>query len=103
MTNSSIHESGSIVLRGQLITRQLARMHRNRVENALERQASVVVDLSQVELMTPSFADECFGTLAEEFGANEFKRKIRLKGPGSEVKHLLKVVISHRLAGRKVV
>lgn len=97
---SSKTETEPVVFRGQHITRQLARMHRNRIENLLATQESVLVELGELELMTPSFADECFGVLAERLGRDEFRRRIRLKGATAEVKHLLTAVIGHRLSGR---
>ena len=48
MTNTLTNESAAVVLRGQLITRKLARMHRNRIENALDKQESVTIDLSRL-------------------------------------------------------
>lgn len=99
-SNSSVEE---IVFRGQLITRQLARMHRNRIENALEKpgREGVLVDVSQVEVMTPSFADECFGVLAERYGKESFRRRVRIRAADENVRHLLAAVIGQRLSRRK--
>jgi STAS-like domain of unknown function (DUF4325) len=97
---SSRTDPDAPLLAGRLITRRLARMHRNRLESLLEeRSDGVEVDLSQVELMTPSFADEYFGVLAERYGREAFRQRIRIRGAGEDLRHLLAAVIGQRLAG----
>jgi hypothetical protein len=56
-----------------------------------------VVDFSAVELVTPSFADECFGVLGQRYGRTIFRTRLRLVGVTEDVKHLISVVLANRL------
>ena len=58
----------------QLSTRENGRAARNFILDAIRVADVVEVDLSGI-LVTPSFADECFGRIAEEFGRDVFKKR----------------------------
>lgn len=67
---------------------------RARIEEGLE-QGGVLVDLTGLEDMTPSFADECFGKLSEQFG-EDVRNRIEFRGD-APFKVLLDAVIRVRL------
>jgi len=90
----------TLALQGLLITRQSAKQYRNRMVNLLDEHASVTVDLSAVELLTPSFADECFGVLGQMYGPKIFRTRLKLTGITDDVKHLISVVLANRLKNR---
>lgn len=98
---TSLMREGELRLTGQLITRQIAATYRNRIRNLLEKRDFVTVDLSEIELITPSFADECFGILAKEHGKAFFRSRLHLKGASRDVRHLISVVIANRLKERE--
>jgi hypothetical protein len=60
--------------------------------------SSIELDLSKVEVMTPSFADECFGKLLKELGEKEFRNKIRLLGASESVRLIVNYVLRLRLS-----
>jgi hypothetical protein len=96
---SSISDRPVVEFRGELITRKLGRMNRNHLNNLLEKHESIAVDLSAVEMMTPSFTDECFGMLALAMGVEAFQKRVRLTGATLDLKHLVTAVIGQRLRG----
>ncbi len=59
------------------------------------------IDFESVSMMTPSFADECFGKLAQSLGKPTFRSSIRLGGASQSIKDLVNTVISQRLAQPK--
>jgi hypothetical protein len=83
--------------KGLLITRQAAKQYRNHIVNLLERAPFVIVDLSGIELITPSYADECFGILGQMYGKEGFRQRIKFRGASKDVKHLISVVLANRL------
>ena len=82
---------------GLLITRQDAKQYRNRLINLLEEHEQVVINLSALELLTPSFADEWLGVLSQRYGKDLFRQRIRFVGASEELKHLISVVLANRL------
>ncbi len=66
------------------------------IKEALEEGKRVTVDLSGVEDMTPSFADECFGKLSEEMREDVTERGVRVIN-GDQFKSLINAVIRIRL------
>ena len=59
----------------------------------------LVIDLTGVEVMTPSFADECFGKLAELIGGLNFRKRVKLTGADPILRALLNSVLAERLNG----
>ena len=68
----------------------------------LERQVDpaqrVIIDFSGVIVMTPSFADECFGKLAERLGDANFRERITLRNANQTVRTLVNGVLRGRLS-----
>jgi hypothetical protein len=59
----------------------------------------LVIDFAGVEVMTPSFADECFGKLAESIGGLNFRERVKLTGADPIIRTLLNSVLAERLNG----
>ncbi|OWY73076.1 hypothetical protein B7486_01645 [cyanobacterium TDX16] len=57
----------------------------------------LVIDLSGLSRMTPSFADECLGKLAEQLGGEKFRNQIRLRGAEGSTRILVNAVLAKRL------
>ena len=57
----------------------------------------LVIDFGGVDVMTPSFADECFGKFAERIGFANFLQTISLVG----AEETIRVLINSVLAGRE--
>jgi len=82
---------------GELVRAQLVELH-----ETLAPGERLTIDFAGVSAMTPSFADECFGKLAERLGANVFRSSVRLVGADEVVRVLVNSVLARRLgAGRK--
>lgn len=81
-------------------TRDFGIVIRTLVEAALKEHGGAVVDLAGVADMSPSFADECFGKLAEQLGAEAFASTVIISG-GAEFKPLIDGVVRLRLQRRK--
>jgi len=59
------------------------------------------LDLSGVELLSHSFADELFGKIAEEFGSDFFRSKVMLVGMKNGDRDLIRSVVIDRMENRK--
>ena len=59
----------------QLGTRLEANEIRLGISDALKKNQRVIFDFSEVDVITNSFADECFGKLLLEFDLKELKSK----------------------------
>jgi len=77
------------------LTRDQGAALRARVLEALEISACIVLDLSRVEALSPSFADELFGGL-ETALASGFHERIRISCPSAEWKRLISSALAHR-------
>lgn len=66
------------------------------IKDALDEGKQVTVDLAGIEDMTPSFADECFGKLSEEFGEDVTERHIHVIN-GEQFRPLISAVTRIRL------
>ena len=58
----------------------------------------IVIDFADVPYMTPSFADEFIGKLAESMGREAFRRQVRLVNASATVRSLVNAVLTNRLA-----
>ncbi len=82
-------------------TRRQGEQLRDLIQGTLERIAGedrVEIDFVGVETMTPSFADECFGKLAQQMGRESFKARISLKGADSANRTLVNAILAERLS-----
>ncbi|HEB60214.1 MAG TPA: DUF4325 domain-containing protein [Phycisphaeraceae bacterium] len=66
--------------------------------NQLDSNAVLVIDISEVTTLTPSFADECFGRLVSKVGLDVFRKKFRFKVIRDEHKVLINTVVRNRIA-----
>lgn len=82
---------------GARVRERLVKSH-----TALREGERLSIDLSGVKTMTPSFADECLGKLAERLGAEIFRATVTLIGANNIIRVLINSVLSHRLAKAKV-
>ena len=64
----------------------------------LDNSSYLQIDFGGVSMMTPSFADECFGKLAQSLGKPTFRSSLRLGGASQSIKALVNTVISQRLS-----
>ena len=78
-----------------LLTRDQGSALRGQVLQRLGTSRSVILDLTQVDALSPSFADELFGGLETEMGA-DFKRRVRISCPKPEWKRLIASALGHR-------
>lgn len=60
--------------------------------------STIICDMTGVSLMSSSFADEVFGKMAREFGANIFQRRLRLKGLSTTNSMLVGRAVSQRMS-----
>ena len=79
-----------------LKTRFLGERLRSEITRALEAGDEVQIDFSRVSGMTHSFADECFGDLFAEFGADLFRERAHLSEMNPAVKSVLRLVFVDR-------
>ncbi len=92
------HRDGGFVSRGQ------GERLRNELTKEYERldvDHTLVIDFNGVDTMTPSFADECFGKLAEKIGVERFRKAISLVGADETIKTLVNSVLALRLTERQ--
>lgn len=87
--------------KGAFLTRSQGEKLRHRIEEIfsnLESGHRIAIDFAGVDVMTPSFADECFGKLAERLGANRFRQSISLNGADETIRTLINSVLAERLS-----
>lgn len=77
---------------GEALRTRLVTVHEN-----LGRDDLLVIDFEGVTAMTPSFADECLGKLAERVGSSRFRSTIKLIGASEPVRILVNSILSRRL------
>lgn len=79
-----------------LKTRFLGERLRSEIATALEDGEEVRIDFSRIAGMSHSFADECFGDLFSEFGADLFRTRLKLGNMDDSVKSVLRLVFADR-------
>jgi hypothetical protein len=85
-----------IHLVGSLSTRESGARAREQFHSALLQQLVVAADFGDREV-SPSFADELFGKLAEEIGSVEFRKRVRAIGLTESTRQLVNQVVARRL------
>jgi hypothetical protein len=86
---------------GTTATRESGALARERVLRVLANHAQVVLDFSNASFVTPSFADELVGRLAEALGEAEFRRRVELTNVDQQIRPLIRQVLVGRLRGAK--
>lgn len=79
---------------GTRATGEAARLHLANLIKASERQ--LLVDLSGVGIISSSFADECFGKLRKQLGADQFNKRIAFRGINDAVNVVMRNAIAQR-------
>ena len=84
--------------KGFLASRQLAIPHRQHIEEALNNSKvmQILIDLSGVESISESYADEIFGVLVEEYGCEDVLSKIQINNASDYVLENIAIVIDRR-------
>lgn len=78
---------------GEAVRGKIIELHQ-----ATESSRRIVIDAALVEVMTPSFADECFGRLASALGLPLFKQRFTVRTERQEIRDLISSVIRNRIA-----
>lgn len=79
---------------GEKVRQHLVGTHRELVPTAL-----LTIDFDGVDVMTPSFADECFGKLAQVIGLSHFKESVRMVNANDSIRVLVNAVLRGRGSG----
>ena len=79
-----------------LKTRFLGEKLRSTIEQLLNDGEVLRIDFAEVEAMSHAFADECFGALFCEFGAQLFRHRLHLTNLNAAVKSVLRLVLIDR-------
>lgn len=84
--------------RGFLASRNLAIPHRNHIETAFYDSSimKVQIDLSNVESISESYADEIFGVLVHQYGFDKVLNTIQLVNANDFVMNNIAIVIDRR-------
>ena len=81
----------------RLLRRRQGQEVRERIRAPLTASASILrLDFDEVEIVTPSFADECLGRLLLEIGKQDFRRRIQLRSSEETVRRLVNHVLATR-------
>lgn len=100
MTTSSSTEQIDLAAEGStaLLTRDQGAKLLAVILRSLEDRDSIRLDLTNVRALSPSFADELFGTLNSHLGPAQFRRRVALVCPSPAWKSLISKVLAHRRA-----
>jgi hypothetical protein len=82
---------------GPLATRENGARARALILAALKEAEAIVLDFSGNVLITPSFADECFGLTAVALGREQFKKRVRLQNLRTQDEVLISHVVARAL------
>lgn len=65
---------------------------------ALPIEDRLVIDFEGIDIMSPSFADECVGKLAENLGVQTFRTRVTLRGANETNRILINGILNRRLS-----
>ncbi|QXB06543.1 STAS-like domain-containing protein [Providencia rettgeri] len=82
--------------RGDLASRRLAIPRRYQIEEAINGSNTVFLDLSEVESISESYADELFGVLTVKYGHEAVLQKVKISGAPKSVVKNIAIVIQRR-------
>lgn len=77
-------------------TRETGVRARSKAQDALRTSSTLILDFTACNL-SPSFADEFVGRLAQSLGAQNFRARVQFVGLGPTEKQLLRHVVTMRL------
>ena len=78
-----------------LLTRDQGANLRSQIVKLLDIESMVVLDLSNVEALSPSFADELFATLDADL-KDQFHSRVKVVCPSIDWKQLIRTVLAQR-------
>lgn len=74
-------------------TRNLAKEIRKQLESAAKNGEKVIIDFTDVDIISNAFADELIGVFIRHNGVDKLKAICKFKGTNTEVKAVLTQVI----------
>lgn len=86
----------TIIVKDACLTRTQGEKARKFWQSFIDEHDVLTIDLRNVTVMTPGFADEAIGKLLLEMGLELFKRQVILTRATNEVKTLVNAVLSNR-------
>lgn len=93
-------EVGAVREFGKLATRSAGAQARTVILELLDKSDIVQIDMIGMNL-SPSFADEFFGLLAQQIGIDEYRRRIRLTNLSDAAHALIRHVVYRRTADKQ--
>lgn len=84
-----------------LSSRQAGALARARFLSLLKPSENLLVVDFECNNVSPSFADESIGLVAQQLGINEFKERVKIINASVQTKAILKHVITNRVANNK--
>lgn len=78
-------------------TRKLGESIRNTISQNIIAEEIIVFDFADVDLISNSFADECFGKLIEDFGIDYVKSKTTFRNVNPLIDMVIKKAITDRI------
>lgn len=80
-----------------LSSREDGEAMRKKVLHELETQPVCELDFCDIDVVTPSFADELFAKLVCEIGITSFKQKVKITNANSEIRSSILFAINNRV------
>lgn len=84
-------------------TRILGKQIRIEIEEALSNGKFITFDFNGVNVISHSFADECFGKLLLKWDLNQLKTKTTFKNTNGFIKKTIAFTLNSRLTEKEVV
>ena len=77
-------------------TRELGKMVKTQIETKITTGNPVIIDFEKIQGITNSFADECFGKLLVDIGAQKFSNTIKFSHLDPDEKSIINFVLYNR-------
>lgn len=88
---------------GSLASRASATPFRQQIQKGLNEGKTVLIDLSETEVISGSFADECVGVLVKMYDFNTVATKIKLlNGNGFTERSIVSAIVERKNENTKV-
>lgn len=84
-------------------TRFLGRNIRVQIENSIKNGETVVFNFEGVNIISHSFADECFGKLLLNLELQDLKSKTTFKNTNETIKKMISFTLSERISNLELV
>ena len=83
-------------------TRVLGKQIRDEIEEALTKAIFVTFDFKDVNVISHSFADECFGKLLNKWTLQELKTKTTFKNANGFIKKTIAFTLNERIRQQEI-